>query len=240
MEEEKKLFEASCHLRVRGFTFNEEEKDRLAADLEACGYNIGDCFVKDVVNPYSYLHIFTYTDGSVRRDDSGEYNADIPEGMIDCEDDAYLLISIAKIKTNETLNCYFTNGLRWWLNKHDNPHFLAAAQRMGFHKATPAELLEVFKTYRHKHLSFCTPFTQLTEMNYRIQGNTTRLVDKYVQELFDNAGEWITVRDHHRNGTKWLIERLAQRMKNEHHIVIEFRRYDEKVRINPQDINFLK
>lgn len=239
MGKEKK-FEAACHLIVRGFDFNEEEKERLALDLKACGYDIGDCFVNDVDNPYSYLHIFTNTDGSVRRDDNGEYNIEIPDDTIDCGMDAYLFISIAKIKTNETLNCFFTNGVRWWLNKDDKPHFLAAAQRMGFHKATPAEVLQVFNNIRKYKPKYVDPFTQLTDMNYRMQGNTTRLVDDFVQELFKNAGDWITVHDHHPKGTKWLIERLVQRMNNEHHIKLDVDICNNKLRINPNDINFLK
>lgn len=49
-------------------------------------------------------------------------------------------------------------------------------------------------------------------------GNTTRLIDYYVQELFNNFEQEIEIRDHfpHRRADEFLIERLVKRIRSEH------------------------
>ncbi len=55
----------------------------------------------------------------------------------------------------------------------------------------------------------------------RQNGNTTRLVDFYIQELFHK--EIISIFDHHNNtdfeikGNKYLFDRIVYRLNNEHH-----------------------
>lgn len=63
------------------------------------------------------------------------------------------------------------------------------------------------------------------ECTYRQKGRTTRLVDKYIQELFENNGEWITIMDHTDLPTeneyrlrmaKQLFDKIIKRLKFEH------------------------
>lgn len=56
----------------------------------------------------------------------------------------------------------------------------------------------------------------------RATGRTTRLVDKYIQDLFNNRGEWITVIDHwgSRHANDYLVERIIKRFHNEYNAVI--------------------
>ena len=63
------------------------------------------------------------------------------------------------------------------------------------------------------------------ESQHRQKGRTTRLIDKYIQELFDHNGEWLTINDHtdlaseqeyHLRMTRQLFNRIIQRLKFEH------------------------
>ena len=63
------------------------------------------------------------------------------------------------------------------------------------------------------------------ESQHRQNGRTTRLIDKYIQELFDHNGEWLTINDHtdlaseqeyHLRMTRQLFNRIIQRLKFEH------------------------
>lgn len=63
------------------------------------------------------------------------------------------------------------------------------------------------------------------ESQHRQKGRTTRLIDKYIQELFDHNGEWLTINDHidlaseqeyHLRMTRQLFNRIMQRLKFEH------------------------
>lgn len=63
------------------------------------------------------------------------------------------------------------------------------------------------------------------ESQHRQKGRTTRLIDKYIQELFDHNGEWLTINDHidlaseqeyHSRMTRQLFNRIIQRLKFEH------------------------
>lgn len=61
---------------------------------------------------------------------------------------------------------------------------------------------------------------------YIASGRTTRLVDKYIQDLFNCPGEWINIHDHAewhvgRKATELLMSRIATRMLSEHGISIE-------------------
>ena len=63
------------------------------------------------------------------------------------------------------------------------------------------------------------------ESQHRQKGRTTRLIDKYIQELFNHNGEWLTINDHtdlaseqeyHLRMTRQLFNRIIQRLKFEH------------------------
>lgn len=67
-------------------------------------------------------------------------------------------------------------------------------------------------------------------------GRTTRLVDAYVQRLFQSPGEWIDVQDHAewrvgRKATDFLMDRIRSRMLAEHGIQIERKNNDHFIRI---------
>lgn len=55
-------------------------------------------------------------------------------------------------------------------------------------------------------------------MDNKRSGRSTRLVDEYIQILFSNRGEYITILDHYdsRSAHWLLITRILQRMRIEH------------------------
>lgn len=68
-------------------------------------------------------------------------------------------------------------------------------------------------------------FSIALEYQHRHKGRTTRLIDKYIQELFNHNGEWITINDHtdlsseqvcHLQMTRQLFDKIVQRLKFEH------------------------
>ena len=83
--------------------------------------------------------------------------------------------------------------------------------------------------------------SDLYELTKVSTGRTTRLIDKYVQDLFNAPiGEWIYPKDHARTSdirvVEHLVRRLESRMKNEHDIEIEVsRREGWKIRL-PIDV----
>lgn len=52
----------------------------------------------------------------------------------------------------------------------------------------------------------------------RASGRTTRLIDKYIQELFAKEGEWIEIKDHYdnRHAHKYVFNKVLDRMHLEH------------------------
>ncbi len=75
---------------------------------------------------------------------------------------------------------------------------------------------------------------------YVMSGRTTRLVDMYVQKLFQSPGEWVNIMDHAeyfagRKATDFLMERIIKRMLSEHNIRLERKPGNHYLRI-PQDI----
>ena len=68
-------------------------------------------------------------------------------------------------------------------------------------------------------------FSIALESQHRQKGRTTRLVDNYIQELFNHNGEWVTIADHtdlsseqkcHSRMTRQLFDKIIQRLKFEH------------------------
>lgn len=81
---------------------------------------------------------------------------------------------------------------------------------------------------------------ELDELMFRSTGRTTRLVDDYVQKLFDNKGEWITIKDHYiaKNADIILCRRICQRLTNEHpNDTFEIGKQNTRIRITtPQNV----
>ena len=74
--------------------------------------------------------------------------------------------------------------------------------------------------YTTEHL-----FSIVLESQHRQKGRTTRLIDKYIQELFNHNGEWVTINDHtdlsseqvcHLQMTRQLVDKIIRRLKIEH------------------------
>lgn len=68
-------------------------------------------------------------------------------------------------------------------------------------------------------------FSIVLESQHRQKGRTTRLIDKYIQELFNHNGEWVTINDHtdlsseqvcHLQMTRQLVDKIIRRLKIEH------------------------
>ena len=67
-------------------------------------------------------------------------------------------------------------------------------------------------------LKDCIIKQQVCELMGRMTGETTRLTDSYIQDLYKKQGEWITVVDHYAtiNANRMLLEKIIRRMQNEH------------------------
>lgn len=59
---------------------------------------------------------------------------------------------------------------------------------------------------------------EIEEIRIRMSGMTTRLADSYIQELYHNPNEWITIHDHFpsNNAHRMLLEKILRRMAYEH------------------------
>lgn len=60
--------------------------------------------------------------------------------------------------------------------------------------------------------------TQVIDLKYRATGRTTRLVDEYIQKIYENKGEWVKIADHYpsKQADKMLADKVAARLKAEH------------------------
>lgn len=58
----------------------------------------------------------------------------------------------------------------------------------------------------------------------RADGNTTRLVDYYIQELFNNFGNFVIIKDHHddQRSHKNLLNKVLKRLELEHKNIIVY------------------
>ena len=67
------------------------------------------------------------------------------------------------------------------------------------------------------------------ELDIRASGRTTRRVDKYIQDLFNSGGEWITVYDHYptKQAAKMVVDMIRRRLEIEHHREVEVRSYKD-------------
>ena len=55
--------------------------------------------------------------------------------------------------------------------------------------------------------------TQVIDLKYRATGRTTRLVDEYIQKIYENKGEWVKIADHYYSvqANKMLADKVAER-----------------------------
>ena len=69
----------------------------------------------------------------------------------------------------------------------------------------------------------------LEENNDRGTGRTTRLIDSYIQELFNNKGSHIDIKDHYnsREADRILVNKIEKRLQSEHFVTYTIK---EKVR----------
>ena len=59
---------------------------------------------------------------------------------------------------------------------------------------------------------------QLIELSGRATGRTTRIIDKYIQELYKHQGEWIEIKDHFPSprADRMVLNKIMARMELEH------------------------
>lgn len=79
------------------------------------------------------------------------------------------------------------------------------------------------------------------ESTYRQKGRTTRLVDRYIQELFNHNNEWITITDHtdlpsenecKLRMAKHLFDRILKRLRYEHNYGVDKSKLSIEHRVN--------
>ena len=58
----------------------------------------------------------------------------------------------------------------------------------------------------------------------RHSGRTTRMIDQYIQWIFDSPNEWITIEDHHNDvrNHKDVFEKIKRRLISEHEGLIKY------------------
>lgn len=59
---------------------------------------------------------------------------------------------------------------------------------------------------------------QVIDLKHRSTGRTTRLVDEYIQKIYENKGEWVKIADHYpsKQADKMLAGKVTARLKTEH------------------------
>ena len=60
--------------------------------------------------------------------------------------------------------------------------------------------------------------SQVIDLKYRATGRTTRLVDEYIQQIYNNQGEWVRIADHYpsKQADKVVFDKVCGRLKYEH------------------------
>ena len=213
-----------------------QDIDRIIPHLSALGYNVEELTaIKDSPSGVKYI-VATQTGDCQVVENESKYPQSEKTYIVDSNSlTEFLTVSAAR--EDSVTNQYFTNGLgQWWNYNCGNPNYLDAAKRMGFHKATIEDFKYLFQHHRPWEVSAI-----LYQSQERMTGRTTRLVDDFVQVLFDKAGTWVHISDHHhsRTGNDNILVKLIERMKREHNITLDVNRQRMEVRINPKDINFL-
>ena len=54
--------------------------------------------------------------------------------------------------------------------------------------------------------------SQVIDLKYRATGRTTRLVDEYIQKIYENKGEWVKIADHYYSAqaNKMVADKVAE------------------------------
>lgn len=83
----------------------------------------------------------------------------------------------------------------------------------------------------------------LYDLKHRKTGRSTRLVDKYIQDLFNRCGEWVEIFDHFRGrqASERLVRLIQRRLMNEHGITnnaLEFDRDKCALRLVAKELGF--
>lgn len=76
---------------------------------------------------------------------------------------------------------------------------------------------------------------EITDTNdNRVCGKSTRLVDFYIQELFENVDNWILIQDHYKQNINHILlcKRVAERLYREHDIKVEMDLKNFKLKIS--------
>lgn len=84
---------------------------------------------------------------------------------------------------------------------------------------------------------------QLSELSLRKTGRSTRLADSYIQQLYNNVGEWVTIKDHYISKTadSILLNIICKRLSLEHPATkIEIDRFNNKLKIVEYNRNYIK
>lgn len=230
------------------------DRDFLVEYLSDAGYNTEG--LKEAVEKLLLLHnrkgghyfcfaIDTFRDGSVKMDEiipkEFFWAKDHPDVIVCRERSQFTFLSPLRADGGVSDAQYLIDNSfgRWYRYEGDKPNFYAAAKRMGFRPLRHEDIAVLMEQNPQPRFDYGWRMNRL--INDRASGKTTRLVDKYVQEIFENAGDWVSVHDHYPGlrAQMFLIERICSRFQAEHHINLEVRRHNFNVRINPDDINFL-
>lgn len=76
---------------------------------------------------------------------------------------------------------------------------------------------------------------EITDTNdNRVCGKSTRLIDYYIQELFENIDNWVLIQDHYpqNNNHALLCKRIAKRLYIEHDIKVQMDILNFKLKIS--------
>lgn len=60
--------------------------------------------------------------------------------------------------------------------------------------------------------------SRFIELSSRLRGRTTRLVDSYIQDIYEHQGEWVEIEDHNSTpqDNRIVLNRIIARMELEH------------------------
>ena len=84
---------------------------------------------------------------------------------------------------------------------------------------------------------------QLSELSLRMTGRSTRLADSYIQQLYNNIGEWITIKDHYftKRADSMLLNIICKRLSVEHPTTkIEIDRFNNRLKIVECSRNYIE
>ena len=84
---------------------------------------------------------------------------------------------------------------------------------------------------------------EIEEIRIRMCGMTTRLADSYIQELYHNPNERITIHDHFpsHNADRMLLEKILRRMAYEHpYDKVDIDKANNRIKLTASQSDFIK